>query len=150
MRTLYLNIYPGNSRLVIPPYEKSPLRLLFNDEEIVASEGIVLDTGLAADMAIPLYHLPDMLAPDIIGSAVRAPFNGWGGVVKDARSFEAQLQLHHVNWIFDVRVVFSSEFKEWYIGLPILRHFDLLLAEPDPSALPYIARPCLAGRDILP
>ena len=138
-----MNLYPQYTRLVIPP-ATPPIRLVFNDEEIPAPEAVGLDTGLACDMVIPIVHLPDLIAPDIIASSVPERFNGWGGAVKDARSFDAQLILHHSTWLFDVRVVFSSEFREWYIGLPLLRHFDLLLAETDPS------RPCLSGREILP
>lgn len=149
MKRLLMNLYPGYTGLVIPPTDP-PICLIFNDEIIPAPEAIWLDTGLACDMIIPFAHLPALLAPDIIASATPQKFRGWGGELRDARAFSAQLVLHHQTWMFNVDVVFSADFHEWYIGLPILRHFDLLLADPEPFALPYIARPCLAGRDILP
>ena len=100
-----------------------------------ALDKLVLDTGSAWHLLIPQQSVPDAM----LQQAETADVRGFGGCV-EGRVLRAELVIG--DWHFVVDAVALPDQREWVVGFPVLRHFDLLLrssalvgpAEPYPGA----------------
>ena len=138
MNTLHLEI-PDHRRLSL---DVNRSRVLARYVRIdgptgsVTAEAVDLDTGGAQALIAPLAAVEPLLLdrdtrPDHVQTA--------GGRV-DTTVVDVTLRLG--NWVFDgVELHASPRFGRWLIGMPVLRHFDLLLRDQ------HVGGPYLHGPD---
>jgi hypothetical protein len=117
----------------------SPLTLVLSDQSIEIGSSC-LDTGSRIAMIAPIAVLDQYPQME---RGQRKHVEGYAGKV-NSRVFQGQLQLHHPEWVLPIDVHFVKNETDWWIGLPVLRHFDLLLREGLPGN-----RPSLVGPDVL-
>ena len=92
---------------------------------VIEVESALLDTGSALPLLAPAREVGGLVQisecpPGTVGTA--------GGDVA-TRFFPAAIELGL--WTFgDVEVHVSAQFERWVIGLPILKHFNLMFREP--------------------
>lgn len=115
-------------------------RIAFEDGTTLEPDFAVLDTGLEVALLGPASEVPRGVGPVRGGMLF-----GLSGSPLPTQNYEGTLLLGtnrecHEN----VEVAFAKGLPCWIIGLPILRHYHLLLA-PDPSLPrgPVLARPPL-------
>lgn len=126
MNTLYLEVpEPQRVRLDV-----KDVRVLANYLSVASPTGTVeveaadLDTGGALAILAPLADVEQLVVegdpwPGTVGTS--------GGKVETS---VLAVRLTIGNWVLDNLELHASErFHRWLIGMPVLRHFDLLLRE---------------------
>lgn len=111
-----------------------PVELCWGGETLFI-DGLRLDTGLAVDLIAPASFMDARKFPEDFW--IDENLEGFGGRVT-ASVFNATLILGEKPRIIQVYVV--EDCPHWFLGLPILQHFDLLLrpASERDSERPYI------------
>lgn len=88
-------------------------------------DGAILDTGSAFAVLGP----ESMIGGNLPADAQRSKINGFGDKPIPAICFPCTLAFPDTTRIFEITAHVSSHpsVDRWYIGLPILKHFDILL-----------------------
>lgn len=102
-------------------------------------DGVRLDTGSAFALIGPASALGGRVPEDWYPGKV----SGFGGTVV-SMAFQAELNLGPPGWTLPV-VHLTEDADHWWVGLPVLRHFDLLLRAASEDA----HRPCLEATEHL-
>lgn len=97
---------------------------------------LVLDTGQGFDVLAPAGALP---IPD---DAAYVPVHFVGGSTV-GRTYSAALEIEGIARAPRVDVVVLPKLDHWLVGMPVLRHFHLLLA-PDDKGCSWLVEPTTA------
>ena len=91
----------------------------------VEVDAVLIDTGSALPLLAPEAEAARCVD---LASCPPSTVSTAGGDVK-ARQFEATIRLGE--WTFSgVEVHASPRFERWIIGIPVLKHFNLMLRDP--------------------
>lgn len=115
-------------------------------DQTVEIERAILDTGASSSIVAPRAEIARLFGQDwaeLVDARPGEPIVGFGGRVATDR-FQATLQLAH--WTLTDCEVFVPEegadhVRNWLIGLPVLRHFHLILNDREHIGAPWLAGP---------